>query len=127
MCNQLCIGISNFQFRDLFLAEYLVHHAGPIPKQHIPSRDFVDVSAKIFIGSKDDWLVFGKTFNDVFRIAACADHIAQRLYPRAAVDLAHYHVIGMLLFELFKQGRRTAIAQRTSGFQVRDHDFLSGV
>ena len=45
-------------------------------EQHVPSCYFVDISSQVFIRRKNYRLVFRKTLNDHFRIAAGTDHIA---------------------------------------------------
>ena len=88
-----------------------MHHAGAIPQQHISSCYFVDVGTQVFIRRKNDFLIFRKTFNNDLCIAAGTDHITQCFDAGTAVDIAHHHMIRMLFFEFFKQGRRTTIAE----------------
>src|SRR6185503_21040420 len=103
--------MSYFEPGNLFQAEYFMHHAGAIPEQHISTGHFVDVGPKVFIRRKNYRLLFWKTFNDHFCIAACADHITQRFYSSTAVDIAYHNMIRMLLFVFFEQWRRTTIAE----------------
>src|ERR1044072_1333631 len=112
---------------DLFQAEYLMHHTGTVPEYHVTASYFVDVSTQVFIRSKNDLLVFWKTFNDYFGITAGNDHITQSLDTRTAVDIADYHMIRMLFFELFNKRRRATIAQGRTRLQIRDHNLFSGV
>src|SRR5690349_17852791 len=127
MSDEFSVGMAGFQPGNLFQAEYFMYHAGTIPENHITTSDLVDIGPKVFIRRKNDLLVFWKTFNDDFGITACNDHITQGLNAGAAVDIAHYHMIRMLLFEFFEKRRRTTIAERTTCLKIRNHYFFARV
>src|SRR5215470_14121027 len=99
MSDKLCMGMTHLQLCDFFQAEYLVHHTGPVPKQHVPSGCPVNVATKIFVWCENDRLLLRKTFNYKFCIAAGTDHIAQGLYSSTTVNVTNHNMVTVLLFE----------------------------
>ena len=92
----------DFQFRNFFKAKNFMNHTGSIPQHHFPACFLNQVGPKIFIGCKNDLLVFRQTFDDIGGIAAGADDITQRFDSGRAIDIGNHDMIRMFFFKFFK-------------------------
>lgn len=97
---------------------------GAVPKQHTATRDAVDVSAQIAVGTEDEGLVFREALNDLPRIGRRHHHIGHGLGGSRGVDVRNDLMAGMFLHETGEIVGRTAFGQRAGGVEVRDEHFL---
>ena len=103
--------MAHLETGDLFEAEYFMHHAGTVPKHHIPAGHFAHPGTQVLVGCKNDLLILWQTINNGLCIGTGANDITQRLDACAAVDIGNHDVIWVLFPEFFKQGRRTGFTQ----------------
>src|SRR5690606_9093223 len=127
MRNQFRIRMTHLQLRNLLQTEYLMHHARSIPQKHVAPGCLVDVRTQVLIRRKDYLLLLRKTIHHQLCIAAGTDHITQCLDTRTAVDVTHYHMVGVLFPEFLEKRWRTTIAERTTSMQVRNHNLSAWV
>lgn len=64
------LRVLHLQLSDLFVAEYLVDHAGTVPQYHITAGLFYQPAAQVDVGRKDNRLVFWDGINDVTGVRA---------------------------------------------------------
>src|ERR1700754_2554343 len=127
MCDQLSLRMPDLQLRDLLQAKDLMNHTSSIPQNHIPARLLYQVSSQIPVRRKNDLLIPWNTFHDLFSVGRSADDVAQRFHLRSTVDIRNYNMIGMLVLKRLEQITRCRISQRTTRFQIRQHDLLRGI
>ena len=59
----------------------------------------IDITAEVFVGCEDDFLVFGERADEFFGVATSTDEVAQGFDFSRAVDVGDYHVVGVVGFE----------------------------
>ena len=97
--------------------------ASPIPKQHIPSCNAVDVITQVTIRPKDHRCTFGEALHDLTGIGRGHHHICHRFHSRCRVHVGNDRMTRMRLHKSRKLLRRTAICQRATGIQI-GHQYL---
>jgi len=117
--------------QQILQAEYLVHHAGPRPQDHRPAGYLGEVPPQVLIGNEEDFLVGRNPLDDLARVAAGDDPIAQALHRRRRVDVRHRRepppLVAQRLLVRRQLLRRAALGQRAARQQVGKQHALLGV
>ena len=88
----------------------------------MPAGLFHHPRAEILIRDEQQVLVLRRSFDNFHRVAAGANHVAQRLHRRTAIDVGDGPEIRIGLLHRGEFVRRTAFLERTAGVLVRQHD-----
>ena len=110
------------QSQHLIALELHVRITVAVPKRHRPAGLFHHPRAEIFIRHEQQVFVLRRGLDDFHRVAAGANHVAQRLHRRAAIDVGDGPEIRVGLLQRGQLVRRTAFFERTAGVLVRQHD-----
>ena len=118
------LGVREFftQSQHLIALELHVRITVAVPKRHRAAGLFHHPRAEIFVRDEQQVLVLRRGLDDFHRVAAGANHVAQRLHRRAAIDVGDGPEIRVGLLQRGQLVRRTAFFERTAGVLVRQHD-----
>ena len=82
---------------------------------------------RFFVGHKQQVSIGGGGFDDLDRVAAGANHIAERLDLGAAIDIHDRVEIRIGLLQLTQCSSRAAFFERTAGVPVRENHQFVGI
>ena len=115
------------QFYNFFGLHCVVHHAHSVPQNHVAAGYAVDISAEVFVGGEDYFLVLGQGIDKFFGVTRSAYQIGQGFNLRRAVDVGNNHVVGVLGFELGKILGLARFGQRAACLHVGQNHFFRRV
>jgi hypothetical protein len=95
-----------------------------LPQGHWPAGLFHHPRAQIFVRNEQQVFVLRRGLDNFHRVAAGANHVAQRLHRRAAIDVGDRPEIRIRFLQRGELVRRAAFFQRTAGVLVRQHHDL---
>ncbi len=126
MCQHKGVGVLALQLHEFLQRELLVHMAGAIPQQHLPSGHRIYIISEIPVRSEYYFLVGGKRLHYFAGVRRCHHHIGERFHRRRCVDVAYHRVPRMSLDESLELIGRTRVGQRASGIDVGHQHRLVG-
>ena len=128
MRDQRRVGIFLADLRDARVRELDVDVTVALPEPHLAPGFFHHPLAQILVRHEKDFAI-GRHMRTIFslRIARGADHIAQRLHLRGAVDIGHDVDAGMQRLVGGQFARIARLGQRAAGVHVRQQDLLGRV
>ena len=98
--------------------------AGTVPKQHIASRNRIDVITQVSVGTENNLFIFRKAFHNLLGIGGSNHHIGHRFNGRRGIDIRDHRMIGMRFDKIGKFIGRTTVGQRTACIQIRHQHFF---
>src|SRR6266550_552682 len=100
MSQNNCPWVTLFQLHQTSFGKHLVDDATTLPEPQFPACFFHQIAPQMLVRREKDGLLGRDLADDFLRIARCADDVAQRFDPSAAIDVADHEVIGMTLAKL---------------------------
>ena len=97
------------------------------PEHHVAPGPVHDPAAQVAVRGEDDLPVRGDAPHHPLGVGAGADDVRMGLHSGRAVDVAHHHVVGVVLEPGAESVGRAAVGQRAAGVQVGNDDALGGV
>ncbi len=114
--DKFSIGVFVNQCYDLFHRIFFVYHTGAVPQNHFAAGNAVDVVAQVFVGGKNQFLLFWETFDNLFCIGRGTNNIRHCFQIGSCVNISNYFVVGVFCFEFGKLVGRGRFCQRATGF-----------
>ena len=116
-----------FHFGDGLFAEDFVHFAGALPEEQIPAGFAADPVAKVFVGSENDFAVFGQAVDDLNGVGGGDAVVGEGFDGGGGVDIIDDEVVRMGVDEGFEFIRRGTFGEGAAGGEVgKQHGFVRG-
>ena len=92
--------------------------ATTVPKQHIATRDTIDVASEVLVGTENNLCIFRERLHNLARIATGNDNIGERFCCRRSVYIAYHGVVGVSFHKLLECIGWATLCQRTRSVKV---------
>ena len=123
-------GIVLLGTQHVLNAENFVDHARARPEDHLPARDFGQITTEMLIRHKQNLFVGRHSIDDLARVAAGNDPIDETLHGRRGVDVGDRLEVMSLIAQLLLVRRQlfwlATVSQRAARQHVRQQHTLAG-
>src|SRR3979490_1019340 len=103
MSQNNCPWVTLFQLHQTSLGKHFMDDATALPEPQFPACFFYQIAPQMLVRREKDGPLGRDLADDFFRVARCANDIAQRFDLGAAIDVTDHKMIGVALAKLPEQ------------------------